>query len=56
MQSPGEENGLADRMVVGQAASMEGRHKSIVGVGRRILCWKENFLEVTEADCQSAAG
>src|SRR5437016_3206656 len=50
MQTPGEEDGLADGMIMRQPATMEGGHEEKVGV------WGKDSHESRWGDCQSPAG
>jgi hypothetical protein len=50
MQAPAEESSLAYRVIMWQAAAVEGAHEKNVCVGRK------DSHENQQADCQSAAG
>ena len=50
MQTPGEEDGLADGMIMRQPATMEAGHEERVGL------WGKDSQESRWGDCQSPAG
>ena len=50
MQTPGEEDGLANGMIVRQPTTMEGSHQEKVGG------WGKDSQESQWGDCQSPAG